>query len=77
MGSSDSKYFKREHRRSADGFDLSLRKAAWLWARTPSGSKMQRVALAWLRRKSPAEAQACEAASHESDASLARKAATL
>ena len=71
----DTRYLKRERWDDGDGFDLSLRQCARLWAAAPSGSKRQRVALAWLRRKSPAQAAECAARLQESDESLARKAA--
>lgn len=69
----DTRYLKRERWDDGDGFDLSMRQCASLWAAAPSGSRRQRAALAWLRRKSPTRAAECAERSRESDASLARK----
>jgi len=40
----DTRYLKRERWDDGDGFDLSLRQCARLWAAAPSGSKRQRAA---------------------------------
>lgn len=75
MGSKDTRYFKRESRRSAVAFGVPLRNWARIVASAPSGGRMQRAALAWLKRKCPTCARAAEDDSRERDASLARKAA--
>ena len=75
---SDTRYLKRETARpEAACSDLPLRSRARVFAAGPSGSKLQRVALNWLKRKCPTCGRAAEAQSSEHDASLARKAATL
>jgi len=72
---SDTKYLKRELRGWSDhAFGLPLRQWVRVVAAGPSGSKLQRVALAWLGRKCKACARVCTAESRDRDASLARKA---
>ena len=73
---SDTRYLKRATGRpEATLSDLPLRSRARVFAGGPSGSKLQRVALAWLKRKCSACGRAAEAQSAEHDASLARRAA--
>lgn len=75
---SDTRYLKRETRRPEAALsDLSMRSRARVFAAAPSGSKLQRVALAWLKRKCPTCGRAAEAQSAEHNESLARKAAAL
>jgi hypothetical protein len=70
---SDTRYLKRH----ANLSDLPLRSRARVFAAGPSGCKLQRAALAWLKRKCQACGRAASSQSSEHDASLARKAAAL
>jgi hypothetical protein len=58
-------------------FKAALRSRARVFAAGPSGCKLQRAALAWLKRKCQACGRAASSQSSEHDASLARKAAAL